>query len=164
MYLDHLKYSKSICEVEFLTVADYLFLLYEISIRLSKLSTRAALYLSAAVSDYYLTERYVSEHKICSDDQEDLEIILSPVPKMIDLLRTICAPEAFLVSFKLETEDSLVIDRAVKSLKRYGHHLVVANVLKTRRQKVSSPLSRSPCFRIRSRRSCGVERLFYLQK
>ena len=46
------------------------------------------------------------------------------------------APEAFVVSFKLETDPSLLVPKARKALQTYGHRLVIANLLQTRKTEV----------------------------
>lgn len=46
-------------------------------------------------------------------------------------------PEAFIVSFKLETDPDLLISKAEGALRRYGHHCVIANVLSERRTRVT---------------------------
>ena len=41
-------------------------------------------------------------------------------------------PNAFTVSFKLETDEKLLIPKALGAIKKYGIHCVVANLLQTR--------------------------------
>lgn len=118
--------------IDYYTVADYLFLLLEMSKLLAPLGDEAMLFLAAAVSDFFLADKYISEHKICSDEASNFQITLSPVPKMIDFLKESACPRAFIVSFKLETDERLVISKAQQSLEKYGHDLVVANALNTR--------------------------------
>ncbi|XP_039611759.1 phosphopantothenate--cysteine ligase isoform X2 [Polypterus senegalus] len=55
------------------------------------------------------------------------------VPKMLSPLVKEWAPQAFVISFKLETDPSILVDRARKALDTYRHQVVVANVLDTRR-------------------------------
>lgn len=61
---------------------------------------------------------------------------LAQVPKMLTLLRNLWAPEAFCVSFKLETDNKILIKKAQAARDKYGMHAVVANELETRKQKV----------------------------
>ena len=122
--------------IEYFTVADYLYLLQEISVLLRPFKRNLILFLAAAVSDFYLSDRFISEHKICSDQQTELQLRLSPVPKLINVLKRDICPEAFIVSFKLETVENLVVKKAQESLKKYGHDLVVANCLATRKHRV----------------------------
>mgnify|MGYP002338574951 CR=1 FL=1 len=46
------------------------------------------------------------------------------------------APKAFIISFKLETDPSIIIDRARNALEVYRHQVVVANILDSRRSSV----------------------------
>lgn len=46
-------------------------------------------------------------------------------------------PEAFVISFKLETDESILITKATEALKKYNHHLVIGNILNTRKYKVT---------------------------
>ena len=45
-------------------------------------------------------------------------------------------PNAFVVSFKLETDDNILVKKAQRALDTYGHHLVIANLLQTRKHRV----------------------------
>ena len=84
------------------------------------------------------------------------------VPKLLRPLVKYWVPEAFVVSFKvtiskrptlhhvnwssnpnhipsppqLETDENILMDKARKALKKYGHKLVIANELKSRKYKV----------------------------
>lgn len=58
------------------------------------------------------------------------------VPKMLSPLVKDWAPKAFVISFKLETDPEILIERARKALETYRHQVVVANVLDTRRSYV----------------------------
>lgn len=88
-------------------------------------------YLAAAVSDFYVPWPEVPEHKIQSRDGK-MALTMENVPKCLGLLRNEWAPRAFHVSFKLETDEDLLISKAQKSIKAYGVHCVVANMLHTR--------------------------------
>lgn len=122
--------------IDYFTVADYLYLLQEISKLFCPFKRNFILFLAAAVSDFYLSDRFISEHKICSDHQTDLQLHLSPVPKLINVLKQKTCPEAFIISFKLETVEKLVVEKARESLKKYGNDLVVANCLVTRKNRL----------------------------
>jgi phosphopantothenate-cysteine ligase len=41
------------------------------------------------------------------------------------------APKAFIISFKLETDPSIIINRARNALEVYRHQVVVANILES---------------------------------
>ncbi|XP_045154963.1 phosphopantothenate--cysteine ligase isoform X2 [Echinops telfairi] len=92
-------------------------------------------YLAAAVSDFYVPVSEMPEHKIQSS-AGPLQITMKMVPKMLSPLVKDWAPRAFIISFKLETDPSIVIDRAHTALEVYRHQVVVANVLDTRRSFV----------------------------
>ena len=61
---------------------------------------------------------------------------LSLVPKMLTPLVRHWVPRAFVISFKLETDLNLLVTKARKALETYGHRLVVANLLQTRKTEV----------------------------
>ncbi|CAI5971204.1 unnamed protein product [Closterium sp. NIES-65] len=75
------------------------------------------------------------EHKIQSG-AGPLDIHLARVPKMIPLLRSLWCPSALLVSFKLETDSSILLSKARSALQKNQVHAVVANELLTRGSKV----------------------------
>ncbi|XP_053546535.1 phosphopantothenate--cysteine ligase isoform X2 [Bombina bombina] len=92
-------------------------------------------YLAAAVSDFYIPASEMPEHKIQSSSGP-LQITMKMVPKMLSPLVKDWAPKAFVISFKLETDPSILIERARKALATYSHQVVVANVLDSRRSYV----------------------------
>ena len=55
---------------------------------------------------------------------------------MLKFLTTDWAPQCFVVSFKLETDQNLVIPKAKGAISKYQVDLVVANQLQTRRDVV----------------------------
>jgi phosphopantothenate-cysteine ligase len=65
-----------------------------------------------------------------------LVIDLDPVPKFLKNLVDGWAPEGMIVSFKLETDPSILVHKAAYSLERYQHHLVIGNLLATRKWEV----------------------------
>ncbi|KJH50993.1 DNA / pantothenate metabolism flavoprotein [Dictyocaulus viviparus] len=132
---DRERYKNRILYVPFATLESYFFYLNEISRQLTPLKKRVLLYLAAAVSDFYIEEEKLPTHKIQSSDGE-LNLRLSLAPKAIDQIVNNIVPEAFVVSFKLETDESLLIPKARAAIKKYGHELVIGNVLQTRKQHV----------------------------
>ncbi|XP_007492997.1 phosphopantothenate--cysteine ligase isoform X2 [Monodelphis domestica] len=95
----------------------------------------AMFYLAAAVSDFYVPASEMPEHKIHSSGGP-LQITMKLVPKMLSPLVKDWAPKAFVISFKLETDPTVVIDHARKALETYRHQVVVANILESRRSYV----------------------------
>ncbi|KYQ47591.1 Phosphopantothenate--cysteine ligase [Trachymyrmex zeteki] len=84
-----------------------------------------------------------SIHKISSSGPPTISLQL--VPKILAPLVSLWVPKAFVVSFKLETDESLLISKARTALNKYHHNLnfdgnvfqlVIANMLQTRKQQV----------------------------
>ncbi|XP_007908912.1 phosphopantothenate--cysteine ligase [Callorhinchus milii] len=121
--------------VEFSTLSDYLYLLRAAAQALSPIGPKAMFYLAAAVSDFFIPASEMPEHKIQSG-ASPLQITMRMVPKMLCPLVKDWAPQAFVTSFKLETDASQLVCRARKSLETYRHQVVVANTLDTRRVQV----------------------------
>uniref|UniRef100_A0A671TEV6 Phosphopantothenate--cysteine ligase n=2 Tax=Sinocyclocheilus anshuiensis TaxID=1608454 RepID=A0A671TEV6_9TELE len=117
--------------VEFNTLSEYLHLLKAAAQALSSIGSKAMFYLAAAVSDFYIPAYEMPEHKIQSSNGP-LQI-MKMVPKMLSPLVKDWAPKAFVISFKLETDPSILLERAWRALETYNHQTVVANVLDTRR-------------------------------
>jgi phosphopantothenate-cysteine ligase len=65
-----------------------------------------------------------------------LIVDLDPVPKFLKNLVDGWAPEGMIVSFKLETDPGILVHKAQYSLARYQHHLVIGNLLSTRKWEV----------------------------
>ena len=129
------KVNKRFLAVPFESVSEYMLLLEVISNRLAYFGPRCMFYLAAAVSDFYIPSEKMVEHKIQSSGN-GLVLELQPVPKMLKILTKEWAPKSFVVSFKLETDEQLVISKAQKAIQNYGVDLVVANQLQTRRDIV----------------------------
>ncbi|KAF7551150.1 hypothetical protein G7046_g7795 [Stylonectria norvegica] len=149
----------------FVTIVDYLHELREIARLMRPLGPAGLLYLAAAVSDFFVPPDRMAEHKIqstnavdpapkrpASDSDEEtfdnfdsspavprskrLVIDLDPVPKFLKNLVDGWAPEGMIVSFKLETDPKILVHKARYSLERYQHHLVIGNLLSTRKWEV----------------------------
>ena len=122
------------------------------------LGPKALFYLAAAVSDFFLPKDRLSEHKIQSSDNNQsvangvptsesksitatgsgkkLMIDLRPRAEISESLVDGWAPEGMIVSFKLETDPSLLVSKAHQALEKYSHHLVIGNLLSTRKFEV----------------------------
>ncbi|KAI4337745.1 hypothetical protein L6164_016122 [Bauhinia variegata] len=122
-------------KLTFRTIFEYLQILQMIAISMSSLGPRAMFYLAAAVSDYYVPWKDMVEHKIQSGSPL-LDVQLVQVPKMLPMLRKKWAPLAFCVSFKLETDKEILLNKAGAALEKYEMHVVVANELSTRKEEV----------------------------
>ncbi|KAG5638289.1 hypothetical protein H0H81_000814 [Sphagnurus paluster] len=120
----------------FVTVNDYLWLLRAVSQELCVLGKKSMYYLAAAVSDFFLPRQKMSEHKIQSG-KGSLHIEMDQVPKILKpMVHEWTKGEAFIVSFKLETDEQLLIPKARAALERYGHQVVIGNDLHRRKFEV----------------------------
>ena len=77
----------------------------------------------------------MAEHKLQSSEGAPT-VQLKMVPKMLAPLVMDWVPQAFVVSFKLETDESILLSKARKALQTYGHRIVVANLLHSRKERV----------------------------
>ncbi|CAI7611808.1 unnamed protein product [Penicillium viridicatum] len=158
------KQNNRLLLLPFTTVSEYMFELRSIAKLMRPLGPNALFYLAAAVSDFFIPRSRMAEHKIQSgelpphmsgsaissdeiytgENEENpssnsrkLVINLDPVPKFLHQLVDGWAPEgSMVVSFKLETDPSLLVYKARTALQRYSHHLVIGNLLSTRKWEV----------------------------
>ncbi|XP_058487894.1 phosphopantothenate--cysteine ligase [Solea solea] len=126
------KESQLILPVEFNTLSEYLHLLKAAAQALSTIGSKAMFYLAAAVSDFYIPASEMPEHKIQSSNGP-LQLSLNMVPKILSPLVKDWAPQAFVISFKLETDPAILLEKARRALDTYRHQVVVANILDSRR-------------------------------
>jgi len=126
--------QRKLLQLTFTTVSEYLWLLRSACQILAPLENKAILYLAAAVSDFYIPSNEMSVHKISSSGPPTISLQL--VPKILAPLVSLWVPKAFVVSFKLETDENLLISKARTALNKYHHNLVIANMLQTRKQQV----------------------------
>ena len=123
---------------------------------------RAMLCLAAAVSDFYVPESEMPEHKIqsapkrprvaeggaSSADEAGLTLHLHPVTKVLGAIKAgntgsngrpeaAWAPQAFVVSFKLETNEAILLGKASAAIAKYHVDMVCANLLQSYKQKVT---------------------------
>ncbi|XP_043212379.1 phosphopantothenate--cysteine ligase-like [Amphibalanus amphitrite] len=122
--------------IPFTSVDDYISLLELACKSVCPLGSRATVILAAAVSDFYIPKEDLPEHKLPSGS-EPLTLTLQPVRKVVGDLTSLWCPDTFTVTFKLETDASVLEKKARAALARYGHQLVVANLLQTRRDAVT---------------------------
>ncbi|RMZ80960.1 hypothetical protein DV738_g2364, partial [Chaetothyriales sp. CBS 135597] len=148
---NYAKKNRLLLILPFTTVTEYLFELRALAVLMQPLGTRALFYLAAAVSDFFIPRERMEEHKIQSRDIDGSEsgtgtstgagrqllINLDPVPKFLNTLVSSWAPKgSMIVSFKLETDPSLLVGKATYALERYQHDLVIGNLLTTRKWEV----------------------------
>ena len=142
--------SAAYLPVEFLTLGEYLVLLRLTSTCMRIAGVHALILLCAAVSDFYIPASATAEHKLQSSitagesasagpgiEDGIVSLQLHPVPKFLGLLKSSWSPAALLISFKLETDEALLIPKAVRAIVKYGVHAVVANLLQTRYQQLT---------------------------
>ncbi|KAK4051883.1 Phosphopantothenate--cysteine ligase cab2 [Microbotryomycetes sp. JL201] len=129
--------------IPFTTIDEYLFLLRGVSRVMGTakddkgqaLGRRGMYYLAAAVSDFFIPSQRMSEHKIQSG-KGSLVIEMDQVPKVLKNMVDEWSNQGFIVSFKLETDTNLLIPKARTALERYGHQVVIGNLLHDRKYKV----------------------------
>lgn len=156
------KYQKSRAEgtlllLPYTTINEYLWHLREIAKLMKPLGSHGMFYLAAAVSDFFIPKDRMVEHKIQSKEEfyesgqssdtgapkpaahmhdKKLVVDLDPVPKFLKRLVDGWAPQGMIISFKLETDPSILTTKAQYALKKYAHHLVIGNLLLTRKWEV----------------------------
>lgn len=154
------KRANKLLILSFVTITEYLWDLREVAKLMHPLGAKAMFYLAAAVSDFFVPAERMVEHKIQSSEEfnrgtdgaggrdgakatpaartegRSLIIDLEPVPKFLKQLVDDWAPNGMIVSFKLETDPSMLVKKAQYSLNKYAHHLVIGNLLLTRKWEV----------------------------
>ncbi|XP_002123168.2 phosphopantothenate--cysteine ligase-like [Ciona intestinalis] len=131
---DYKKHESSLLALTFMTLQEYLRKLRLVCLALQPLHKRAVVYLAAAVSDFYVPDDKLPVHKIQSS--ESLTLTLERTPKMLGHVAQQWACDAFVVSFKLETDQNILISKCRSALSNYGHQVVVGNLLETRYNNV----------------------------
>lgn len=130
--------TNSLLCIPFTTVNQYLYTLKTSAEALQPLKSNALFYLAAAVSDFFIPQSRMPQHKIQSSATTDGHLIinLSQVPKFLSRLVDNWCQGAMFVSFKLETDSNILIEKATHALERYHHQLVIGNLLQTRKKEV----------------------------
>lgn len=104
-------------------MTDYLLILQAAALALAPFRQNACLFLAAAVSDFFVPPNEMQEHKIQSGASREaaatFELSLKHVPKCLPLLRRDWAPDAFVVSFKLETDPEMLMKKALAAIDKY---------------------------------------------
>lgn len=116
--------------VSFSTIFEYLFLLREACQSLNRVGSLGMIFLAAAVSDFYVPEHEMATNKIQSRAHDGLTVQLRNVPKVMGSIKD-WSPEAFLISFKLETNLNILEAKAAGALQKYKVDAVVSNQLQT---------------------------------
>lgn len=151
--------AERLLALPFTSVDDYLQVLRQATCALAAAGPHAMLLLAAAVSDFYVPPEELPEHKIqsskdakkpaagpaASGDDGGLVLSLRPVPKVLGAIKQgvdggggdAWAAEAFVVSFKLETNHAILIAKASGALAKYGVDVVCANLLQSYKREVT---------------------------
>lgn len=131
--MEYMQYKNRILLMTFTSPSEYLKHLQMICKALLPFSRKVLLYLAAAVSDYYIPD--VPQHKIQSST-DDLVLTLKPFPKFLKQIVEVWAPNAYIATFKLETDEIMLMQKAKKALQKYKHNIVIGNLLQTRYRSV----------------------------
>lgn len=142
-------------EIPYTSVNDYLYKLKLTSTMVhDSRKEKSLILLAAAVSDFYIPENKLTEHKIQSDgaksytanifswltnssNNRGLTIELYPVPKALYTLKKDWAPHSCVISFKLETDPALLLSKAWGSIQVSEMDAVVANILEKRYSEIT---------------------------
>jgi len=129
--------------VPFHHVFEYILLLRHacISSFKAQISRRCFICLAAAVSDFYVPIETMPLNKIQSrevslDSNGDVSLKLKSVPKSLELVKKRWNPDAFVLAFKLETDELELIKKSVQSLEINKVNAVLANDLLKRYREV----------------------------
>lgn len=136
----------NLLQIPFTTLNEYLALLKALCLALEPLGKRWLAFLAAAVSDFHLPMNQTATHKIQSSDGP-LKLELQQVPKVLKVLKTTWCPQAFIVTFKLETNPDLLEKKArahIDAKNGYGVQAVVGNILGEHQHKVFLLVARDP--------------------
>eukprot|EP00756_Hemistasia_phaeocysticola_P028950 Hpha_TRINITY_DN16202_c0_g1::TRINITY_DN16202_c0_g1_i1::g.11302::m.11302/K01922/PPCS, COAB; phosphopantothenate---cysteine ligase (ATP) len=128
------EHGKRLFTVEFASLVEYLLGL-KIVLRTLEGGTdprRVAVYLAAAVSDFYMPWERLSAHKMQSrDGGNTLSLDFAKTPKMLGCIAGAWLRGCFMVSFKLETDKDILASKARQSLRLYHGRLCFANLLQS---------------------------------
>ena len=122
------KCKERLLMIPYNSLSDYLWFLRAAAQEMHILGPSSLIYLAAAVSDFYIPRTQMPDHKIQSSNGP-LSLSLQLVPKMLGPLVSLWAPNAFIVSFKLETNGNILETKARESLLKYHHHVSQSNVI-----------------------------------
>jgi phosphopantothenate-cysteine ligase len=131
---DHQIYDHDILYLNFTDIHQYLKGIEEISKKLHEVYKKSSgkiksiSYLCAAVSDFYIPLEEMPDHKIQSREVGDgFDIKTIPVPKKLGAIKKEWNPNTYCVSFKLETDLSILKSKSMSAINNYNMDLVVAN-------------------------------------
>lgn len=137
--------SKNLFLIKFEFFEDYINKLYYIIklLKSTNLLKKCLIYLAAAISDFYIPEEYLPKHKIQSKDINTLEakntinLTLYKAPKELYKIKKDLFEECFLITFKLETDESILEYKSTNALKSTCSNIVLGNLLHKRYDQVN---------------------------
>lgn len=123
--------------ISFTQVFEYILLLRHALIASRALGSRTFVALAAAVSDFYVPLQSMPVDKLQSREiGGEVNIKLLQVPKTLELVKKRWNPQAFVLAFKLETDESLLRQKALDSLVGNAVDAVLMNQLDKRYDEV----------------------------
>ena len=126
------KYKKNLLMISYVYLEEYLNLYEYITKQMLPFGKRSLIYLAAAVSDFHIPMNQLAENKIQSQGETTLTLELQSVRKEIYKIKEEWNTNAFVVTFKLETDKDILITKAFNGIKKSKGDLVIANLLQTR--------------------------------
>lgn len=102
-------------EIPFTSVFEYMILFQRIALACKPLESQLMVYSAAAVSDFYIPMDIMNEHKIQSSEGSP-NLPLTNTPKMLLLVTKEWVPNAYNISFKLETDTSILLNKATSAI------------------------------------------------
>ena len=122
--------------VSFTQVFEYILLLRNVLTMSKPFGRDVLVCLAAAVSDFYVPAEHMADHKLQSRESGDVNIVLKQVPKALQLVKAQWSPDAFVLAFKLETNQELLLRKSRESFIVNKVDAVLANELHSRYDKV----------------------------
>jgi phosphopantothenate-cysteine ligase len=126
------KYKTNLLMISYVYLEEYLNLYEYITKQMIPFGKRSIIYLAAAVSDFHIPMDKIAENKIQSHGETKLTLELQSVRKEIYKIKEQWNTNAFVVTFKLETDKDILITKAFNGIKKSKGDLVIANLLQTR--------------------------------
>ena len=118
-------------------IFEYLYKLWQLSENIQKLncSQKVMYIMAAAVSDFYVPLEDLPDD--LEDRVESITMKLKTTPKILGLIKKLFPkPNFIMVSFKLETDETILEDKVIKSFNSNFSDYIVGNVLSTRNKRL----------------------------
>lgn len=131
------KYKNDIILVNYDYIFEYLYKLYKITYLLNhyEVKQRVVYCMAAAVSDFYVPLADMKES--LDKGKETVELVLKQTPKMLGWTKTSSDKiKLIMVSFKLETDQSILHTKVVRSFNSSYSDFIIGNILSTRNKRL----------------------------